>query len=381
MPNVHAPKKPSTKPKKVSSRILTFDIMRGYFLCVILFDHLQYYPSGLDFFTGRGILYVSTAEGFFVVSGIVLGIVRGLKLIDQPFIVGAKLLWKRSLQLYVTSIVLTLLFTLIGQLFVGNTGLKWGIYDDVHQWWQLLWDTVTLHYTYGWADFLRLYAIFIFFAPLALWLLRKGYWYILLAASFGIWCLYPYAPPAWPFSQALSWQLIFFSGFIIGFHWEKITATWRKLSVRNRRIIGWSFVSAFVLTACISFVLVFGHELGGQLGASIDAAHHIIEQGYNKDRLPIPRIIIGTIWFWALFYLVRRFEAQIAHRTGWLFLRFGENSLYVYTISALIIFFAHLILPPRFTTNPLINLVVSLAALSLVLLAVKTKFLMKIIPR
>ena len=35
-------------------RIRTFDLMRGLFLIVILLDHLAYYPSGLDIFTGRG---------------------------------------------------------------------------------------------------------------------------------------------------------------------------------------------------------------------------------------------------------------------------------------------------------------------------------------
>ncbi len=160
--------------KEKSERILTFDLLRGYFLCVILFNHLQFYPSGLDFFTGRGMLYASTAEGFFVVSGIVLGIVRGRKLIHLPFMTGAKLLWKRAFQLYLTSIILTLLFTFVGQLFLGNEGLKYGIYANWSNWWELLWHTINLSYTYGWADFLRLYAIFIFFAPFALWLLRKA---------------------------------------------------------------------------------------------------------------------------------------------------------------------------------------------------------------
>ena len=159
-----------TLPKKKSERILAFDLMRGYFLFVILIDHLGFYPNGFDFITGRGTLYVSTAEGFFVVSGLVLGIVRGRKLLNQPFKNAAKLLWKRAFQLYATSIILTLLFTAVGQLFLGNPGLKYGIFTDWSHWGTLLWRTFTLQYTYGWADFLRLYAIFIFFAPFALWI-------------------------------------------------------------------------------------------------------------------------------------------------------------------------------------------------------------------
>jgi len=367
--------------KEKSERILTFDLMRGYFLCVILFNHLQYYPSGLDFFTGRGLLYASTAEGFFVVSGIVLGIVRGRKLLHQPFKVAAKLLWKRSLQLYITSIILTFIFTLVGQLFIGNPGLKYGIFNEWSNWWELLWHTVTLSYTYGWADFLRMYAIFIFFAPFVLWLLRKGLWYVVLIVSAGISALYPLLPENPIISQPFSWQFIFFAGFVIGFYWETIVAKWRSFSVTLRKTIGWSTVAAFAITAITSFLFVFGHEIPGAVGAQLTALHHIAEVHFNKDQLAFDRILLGTIWFWGLFYLVRRYESWILKHFGWFFLNFGMNSLYVYTISAFVVFFTHLIIAPPGLGNLFLNLLISLIALGLVQLAVKTKFLMKIIPR
>lgn len=370
-----------TIKKEKSERILTFDLLRGYFLCVILFDHLGFYPSGLDFFTGRGSLYASTAEGFFVVSGIVLGIVRGRKLINQPFRVAAKLLWKRALQLYLTSITLTFFFTLVGQLFIGNAGLKWGIFTDWVHWWDLLYKTITLSYTYSWADFLRLYAIFLVFAPLALWFLRKGWWYVMLAISVVVWSLYPYLPQDPIIAQPFSWQLIFFGGLTIGFYWETTLSTWRKLSIRLRKTIGWSVAGLFAITVVTSFLLVFGHELGGAVGAQLDAIHQATHPHFHKDRLSLERILIGTVWFWGLFYLFRRFEKVIVRRAGWLLLGFGTNSLYVYTISAFVVFFAHLIVnPPGFGVF-ILNLLASLLALAIVQLAVQTKFLMKIIPR
>lgn len=373
--------KSAEKPKKKSERILAFDLLRGYFLAVILFNHLQFYPSGLDFLTGRGILYVSTAEGFFVVSGIVLGIVRGRKLLDQPFKVAARLLWKRSFQLYITSIILTLLFTVIGQFFLDNPGLKSGIYTGWANWPQLLWETFTLHYTYGWADFLRLYAIFIFFAPVALWLLRKGMWYVVALVSFALWTLYPLLESDTMVARPFSWQFIFFLGFIIGFYWQSIVAKWRSLSLTVRKTIGWSLASLFAITAIASAVLVFGHKFSGTLGVSLDSLHHIIEQGYNKDRLPIPRLLLGTVWFWGLFYIVRRFESKIVKYAGTFLLNFGMNSLYVYTISAFVVFFTHLIIAPPGLGNPLLNLLVSLLALGIVYLSLRSKTLMKIIPR
>ena len=367
--------------KEKSERILTFDLLRGYFLCVILFNHLYFYPNGLDALTGRGILYASTAEGFFVVSGIVLGIVRGRKLLHLPFWTGAKLLWKRALQLYITSIVLTFLFTVIGQLFIGNAGLKWGIYTDWNNWWELIWHTVTLSYTYGWADFLRLYAIFIFFAPFALWFLRKGWWYVVIAISLTAWSLYPLMPHNSIMAQPFSWQFIFFAGFIIGFYWSTIVAKWRSLAAKTRKIIGWSVVGAFALTAITSALLVFGYEISGAVGSQLTTLHHLIEKNFDKDQLPIPRMILGAIWFWGLFYLFRRFESWIIKYFGWLLLSFGMNSLYVYTISAFVVFFTHLIINPPGPNSLILNLLISLGALSIVYVAVRTKFLMKIIPR
>jgi len=356
--------------------------MRGYFLSVILFNHLQYYPSGLDIFTGRGLLYASTAEGFFAVSGIVLGIVRGRKLIDAPFKTAAGLLFKRSFQLYLLSIILTLLFTFIGTLFLGHEGLKYGIFTNWANIWELFWKTLTLQYTYGWADFLRYYALFLFFAPAALWLLRKGYWYLVISISLLVWCLFPISPLPPEMSQPISWQVIFFGSFIIGYYWPLLVEYWNKFSVKAKRIFGAVLISTAAITMFASVALVFGHEVSGALGTQLTSIHHAIELWFNKDRLPITRILLGAVWFWAIFWVVRKYEAAIMKRVGWFFLPLGENSLYVYTIQAFVVFFAHLfILHPGGSDTILINLATSLAALALVWLAVRSKFLMKIIPR
>ena len=367
--------------KEKSDRILTFDLLRGYFLCVILLNHLYFYPSGFEFFTGKSALYASTAEGFFVVSGIVLGIVRGRKLLNQPFKVAAKLLWKRSIQLYLASIILTFLFTFVAQLFLDNPGLKYGVFTDWTNWQDLLWKTITLNYVYGWADFLRLYAIFIFVAPFALWLLRKGWLPVYLIISAAIWTLYPLINDFGDSNKVFSWQFIFFAGFAVGFYWPKIVTFWRELTVRTRKTIGWSTVAVFAITLLTSASLVFGNEIGGTLGPQIDAVHHVVEQNFDKDRLPIPRLILGAVWFWALFYIVRRYESWIMKRFGWFLLGFGMNSLYVYTLSAFVVFFAHLVIAPPGFGHWILNLLFSIIAFGLLQLAIQTKFLMKIIPR
>lgn len=366
-------------------RIRAFDLLRGYFLIVILFNHLYYYPSGLEVLTGRGDLYASSAEGFFIISGIVLGIVRGQKLLAKPFTVGAKLLLKRSVQLYITSVVLAVLFTLLAWVFFDNPGVKSTPLPPGTPIWEVIWKAATYQYLYGWADFLRQYAIFIALAPIALWLLRRGLWYVVLAVSFAIWMLFPHLDGSGFMLQPVAWQLVFFSGFVIGFHWPQIHGFWRSISLKNRRRIGNTLVVTTLITIAASALLVFGYKFGGDIGSTLLSWHRGIEDYFYKDRLPIPRLLLGAVWFWGIFYLVRRHEAWIISKVGWLLNPLGVNSLYVYTIQAFLVFFTHLIVVPSQAGQAslpwFVNLIISLALLTIIWVAVKREFLFKIIPR
>lgn len=365
-------------------RIRAFDLMRGFFLIVILLDHLAYYPSGLDIFTGRGLLYISTAEGFFAISGLVLGIVRGRKLLKKPLRTAAKLLLKRSVQLYIESIILTLLFTIAAWLFYHNPEIKYGAAAPDTPFWQVVWQTITLQYTYGWADFLRYYALFLAGAPFALWLLRRGKWYIVTIINIALWWYYTQTPggETWlPFS----WQLVFYSGFIVGFYWPALTRWWRRtLHAWQRRAIARTITALFLLGFTANFLLMLNANYWHV--EPFAAWHNQYNMEYfDKDRLPIPRLAFGVICFWGLFALVRRYEKIIAKYLDWLLMPLGTNSLYVYTIEAFIVYFAHLfILPPQpfIAAAPwFINLTLSIAAIMLVWTAVRRKFLFSAIPR
>lgn len=371
----------SARVSLMSSRLVAFDLMRGYFLLVILLNHLNYYPSGFEWITGQSNLYASTAEGFFLLSGIVLGMVRGAKLLNQPFKIAARLLVQRGVLLYVTSIILVILATVVGQLFIGNPGLKPGIVplNTLQDWGNFLIGTVTLQYTYGWADYLRLYAIFLVAAPIALWLLRRGWWYVLAIISVLVWLSHPLLFSGNPeLLQPLSWQLIFFAGFSIGFYHKSISAWWRKLRSHRRTAIIATISTIAVVTLIANVILVFFKDLPlfGQTAGHWDT---LLYTNFDKAELPVPRLLLFGVWFTALYFLVSRFQAQITRFAGWLLLPFGTQSLYVYILEAIVVFTLHLIYFDG--TLWYINLLFTLIAIGLVYLAVRTKFLMKIIPR
>jgi len=382
---IHLLRKPAVSPKNVpvkprsSTRLSVLDLLRGYFLIVILLNHLHYYPSGLEWVTGESYLYTSTAEGFFLLSGIVLGLVRGAKLVDKPFKIARKLLLQRGVQLYVTGIVLSFIFTFLGWLFLGQPGLKYGIFTPDGSPFDLIWKTLTLQYVYGWADFLRMYALFILVSPLALWLLRKGLWYLVMLASLGIWLLYPLSPwPAGELSDQVSWQIIFFAGFVIGFHIKSIQAWWQAKSDLWRRVVTNTIWVLAAITLVINVLLVFGHGIP-HIGQFLADMNVTIGSHFDKDRMPLERLLLFGLWFLALLLLTSRFERWTTKWLGWLLLPLGMNSLYVYTIQAFIVFFLLLVMPLPLSWP--INLLVSLAAIGLMYVAVRTKFLMRIIPR
>lgn len=367
--------------KKYLSRIFTLDLMRGYFLIVMLLDHLFYYPSGLDILTGRGSLFVSSAEGFFLVSGIVLGIVRGRKLIDKPIRIATKLLLQRSLQLYIAYVILTVLFTLIAWMFVSSQWVKPTPAPLGTPLLELIWQTLTFHYLYGWTDYLRLYIIFLVASPLAIWLLRRGWWYIVLAASWIVWWLYPhFSHDYW--GSPISWQLVFFSGMVIGFHWPELAARWQKIPKAIAHRIGLITLTAALLTMAASMYIVFSAQPPSATTA-ITQLHESLLPYFNKDRLPLARLALGALWFWGLFWIIRRYEPWIMKKIGPFLIPLGTNSLYVYIIQGFIVYGAHLLWPPSYVASAAWyqHLLLSLAAIFLVWIAVKREFLFKIIPR
>jgi hypothetical protein len=320
-----------TKTKK--PRIMTFDLLRGYFMISIILNHLQWYPNGYDFVAAQGALHVSAAEGFFFLSGLVLGIVRGRKLISQPFRVAASLLLRRGALLYVTSVLLTFAFMVIGWwFFMDNAGLKPGIRPIDEPLSDVIMGILSLDYLYGWADFLRLYAIFLIATPFALWLVRKGLWWVVLGASFGVWALFPWAFDTSPWSREvlmiLSWQPLFFGGFILGYYWEFLTERWSALSARIRKMILYPILVLAVGTILLNIVCEFGQRFG-ILPEWLSAWYSSISPYFMKERLPLARIVLFLVWFTFGFWLVKKYETPIMKYVGWILVPFGQNSLFI----------------------------------------------------
>lgn len=329
-----------------SRRIITLDLLRGYFLWVILIDHIARFPAIFEIFTGQGLLWASAADGFFLESGILVGLLRGREVQANNLPLAWKRLWLRALVLYGWSVGLTLLFTLLAYWFSGHPGIKPGAEHLPVL--QLFWQSLTFHYSYGWTDFLPYYTMYMIFAPLALWLMSKKQAWLVLAVSIAVWFMRGSNP-------FLAWQVLFFIGLTGGYYftdWEKF---WNGLARFTRRWLRWSVVvGAFIILIVNLWVKhLYGYE-GGWL-----------TQWFDKWTLAPGHLVVGLIWLVGLYLLVRGSEPFFTRVSGWVLLPVGRNSLATYIFQSFVLVGANLLLPYP-SSNLWINFTINLVAITVV---------------
>lgn len=352
----------TTAPQR-TKRIISLDIIRGFFLAVILINHIEMYPNLFDLFTGRGRLLVSAAEGFFFMSGLLVGMVYRRRLAyGMKFIF--KKMWKRAAELYLGSVFLTLLFT-AAAIYLSHPHIKDGLYPII-DWPGIFKNTFLMRYGFGWADFLDRFAIMMLLAPFGFYLLAKGKWWLMLAISIAAWAL-----PGSGFT--INWQIIFGLGMIIGYHWHSLNARFSALRPAVQSRIRHWLVYITVVTFALSYASVYILSLLNQKFLTLPAgwqhftlhwnsANAFVWQFSEKWTVGPLRVILFLIWFSVLFMLVERYSRAINRATKNVFMLLGQNSLYVYIAHAFIVFvFKYFIV----AGHPLMyNFVVTAAALA-----------------
>lgn len=331
-------REPTTNIVK-KKRLLYLDLIRGTFLVFIIINHIPYGPKITDIITGDGALISSAAEGFFLLSGLMVAYLYLPKILSNTKSVLSKV-WGRAGLLYVLSISTTLIFTLAalglktdptgGALYGGNV-----LSIDFLQ--QLL----SLQYIYGWADFLARYAIFMFFAPIALFLIAYKKTHILILLSLLVW----FVSPAIGSEHFSAWQLLFFAGMIIGSKLDAIMSFFSN--PKNKKITitvltaaavtaVWSLYVDLIYPAIISFH--FNNSLFILLMDTFHIPYPLHDTLFSKEVMPLPRVFISLLWFLAALILFSRYKKTIKKYSSSFLSFLGQNSLSVYTIHSLIIF-------------------------------------------
>ena len=170
-----------------SNRIVTLDVLRGLFIVIMAINHI---PSPVHKLTSQPLGYVSAAEGFIFISGLLLGLIlrkraeSGREATIKPYI------RKRIAKIYCCHMA-TVLFAF---LFAGNLLGHIQPYQNlVHTFCKspakASIAAAFLLYQPPLMDILPLYIIFLAITPLALAIARKRGWKTVCSLSVGLWLM------------------------------------------------------------------------------------------------------------------------------------------------------------------------------------------------
>lgn len=360
-------------------RIFELDLLRGFFIIVILIDHLQFWPSPFRYMTGEGRLWVSAAEGFFLISGLLIGYIRAYKGTKYPLKDLSKKLASRAFMLYLWGIGITF-FIVLFTLAVGNHALLPKLPDagQLASPLALFWAVISGNYFSDWIYFLRLYAIMLLSTPLFLWLLRRGYEKAIVPIILGLYLFSFFHPEA-----GLQWQVYFFGAALIGYRLESI-ASWLREHVQIKRLLGIALISITLLTMILSFYFVHGWGLveGGkwfmdrQTYVDIRA---VIDPWFTSNPIMPGRVILSFIWFGGLLYAFHYLKSFILRWFGWLLMPLGERSLSGYILQALLLPFIVVLIPV--SRNSLVNGIITIVVIFGMWMLIESKLVRKFIPR
>lgn len=372
-------------PKIKSSpvrRIIELDLLRGFFIIVITLDHLQFWPSAWQYLTGQGRLWVSAAEGFFIVSGLLIGYLRAYKEATKPLKDIAIKLWKRAGLLWLWCVIITLAVVGLSVAIPGNTNLLPKMPDPsmTTSAWTFLINIVTMNYASDWIYFLRLYAFMLAITPIFLWLLRKKKVLLAICLSLGVYL----ASLLFNISETvLQWQLLFFGAALIGWKFESILAWFKKRPVL-KTVSLYSLVSLTTLTMVVSYFMVHGWSYieSPATNLSLESYTSIrsyVDPVFSNSPLALARIILSFVWIFGLLGLFHLIRKPLNKLLGWLLATFGTASLTAYCLQAVLL--VPIVKLVQLNGGFVVNTIFGAAVLLLIWVLMKIPLVQKILPK
>ena len=197
-----------------SQRSKLIDFLRGLCLVVITIDHLPHDP--FETFTWQTFGFVSAAEGFVFLSGLVSGIVYGRVAIREGIVPAWRRIRRRAITLYLYNAVLITLAFLAAKENLAVLG------NNFYPGWSLWIKTLLCIESPGYAEILRMYIVFFLILPLVFWALIHNKFVYVAIISAGLWFAASrgYGMVAFPqlgYFDLVSWQLLFVAGISFGF--------------------------------------------------------------------------------------------------------------------------------------------------------------------
>jgi hypothetical protein len=385
------------------TRDLRIDMLRGLVMCVMVLVHIEIF-SAFDLLAWERVGLVSGAEGFVLLSGVVLGLVHRRIILRDGWRASASKLWARAGQLYRVNVLLTgsiLLLTYVPGLITSEVttfqdlggSVVYPLYPPhAAPWWVQVASVLTLRATPHQFQVIGLYIVLMAAGPAVMWMLSTGRVKALLAASWVLYFRY-WAYPAnlfdFQFEYAFpifTWQLLFVHGLAFGYFRNEIM-NWLK---GGRGL-------ALVITSTAAFVafLVFAQTnpnpfvpAWSRLDLTEPGTFYRIYGDYFTKKLLGPGRLVNYAACLTVAYVVMTYGWTIVNRlVGWLLIPMGQASLYVFIVHVYVaLLISNLppfvgLVPAYGSGNVWLNTLAHAGAILLLWTMVRTQFLFRWIPR
>ncbi len=300
-----------------TSRNQLIDFLRGVCLVAMTINHLPHTP--LNTLSSQPTGFVSSAEGFVFLSGLVTGLVYGRTALQRGMKALRARVFARLRLIYIGNAIFLVFAFLTAK--AGITTLGVNVHPTLRLWVEAMACLITPTY----AEILRMYIVFFLLIPTVVWALLRNYVrYVLLisavlciisAMGFGMTML----PEAYGYFDLVSWQFLFVTGICFGFQ-----SAQGKLNIRKSAIL----TAASIVVVSVLFLFRHGRGITGSELASYFAWLKVWRRTLGFGRL---------IDFTGMAYLVYRFRTQFTKiaitGTGQVFAFLGKHSLQVFVWS------------------------------------------------
>ncbi|OLP49257.1 OpgC family protein [Allorhizobium taibaishanense] len=257
-------------------RLDVLDGMRGYFLVFMMLNHLVFAGGYLLVEVNhRNLTFVEDAQGFVFMSGLLVGMVYGRKMLKAGYEAGRERIWARAIELYRYAMGI-ILAVLAARLLMPGAAVIWrdwlgdiSLSDPLR-----LGSIATFLYQPTYMDILPQYIIYMVFAPALIWLCITGRWATVAIGSLVVWMagqlglhrLITYPLDGWLSAaekegirasfNLLGWQIVFFGGLIAGsltatrnIEWSKVFSPEKTLIPKTALAILLFFMPLRIMTA------------------------------------------------------------------------------------------------------------------------------------
>jgi hypothetical protein len=326
-------------------RDLRLDLLRGFAVIAMVADHIGGEHSWLYALTGGDAFFISAAEVFVFISGLLMGLIYAGVIARQGLGVALMKSLQRAWTLYLLTITLTLtLMALSVQL-----RLDWGAVLTYISWFDVIVSVLTLHRTFYLTDILLLYTLLVLSSIPVLVLLVQGQTRYVLTASWGLWMLWQLAPQHAQFPWYIAensvfnfpaWQVLFVTAMVMGYHRHRFEQYWAQVSERMVLGISGAFV-AVAIAVYIAFVQ-----------PSLPAYGMLVDQVFGKVDLRIGRLLVFAGFCSFALALATVAWAPIRRALGWLLLPLGQDALSAYILHLFVVALAVKVRPLIFGTSP-----------------------------